>query len=112
MSFYEKALKTAIGSGSDRKIYLLPYSGNLTEARLNELAMRLYDELGQSDPTRFTPLWAKEWLKNEWYCGREKDVLVQENQYGNIDMSGPGWSAGNYPKNEVVILEQKYHGRI
>jgi hypothetical protein len=110
---FEKCLKTMIRvdtTENGQKCYLLPYTGNLTESKIKQLADKFAANLHPSFAPNFTLEQMQEALhsrlKNEWYTGREKNLtLSQYDHNGNWLLEGQGWFASNFPDGHFVIVD-------
>ncbi len=104
---FPKVLITHLGNGWERKKYLVPYSGNLTEDKFKALAGKLISKLlgenvsvAECDVERIAGR-----LKNTWFTGREQDVKLEVSQHGTIGVSGSGFMSWGLPPSEVVVVE-------
>ena len=98
-----KCLKTHLGKFPNRKMYLFAYEGNLTAKTFQKLMTHLQDAVIKQGGPNLSDSHLSDWLGSEWHTGREKNVTVRRNRHGNIDVSGEGWSSGNYNESEVVV---------
>ncbi len=110
---FDKCLKTDLRYGTQpgqSRIYLLPYTGYLTDVKFETLA----DLLVQRAPHIFTPDFdpksAREAvvlrLKSEWLTGREKNVTVEKDELGTYTLKSEGcWFCFGYKADHFVIVE-------
>lgn len=90
-----------------RKIYLLPYVGNMTKGKIDLLARNLKSQLlkdGWLDAGEAMLEEVRRRLESSWYTGKEKQVAVEVNNSGNVDIRGQGWMCANYPPQQVAVL--------
>ena len=110
---FEKCLKTMLRIGTapeDQRVYILPYTGNLTAGKYEALASLLTERVAVHYAPNFTPEKVKEALlkrlKSEWYTGREKNVTLSQYEHnGNWLLEGEGWFMSNYPDGHFIVVE-------
>lgn len=107
---FAKCLKTALRYGTkpeERRDYYLPYEGNLTDSKFDQLATRLVNEVA--------PLYRnmtagsihdalKKRLKNEWYTGRERNVSFEQDSFGTWTIKGENWFSFGTRTNDFQII--------
>lgn len=90
-----------------RRIYLLPYVGSLTKGKVDLLARNLKSQLikdGWFDCGESMLDAVRQRLESEWFTGKEKQVAVTVNSFGNVDVEGQGWMCCNFPASQVSVL--------
>lgn len=110
---FEKCLKTMLRIGpapEDQRVYILPYTGNLTAAKFEALATVFTDQVAKHYVPNFTHQQVKDALlkrlKSEWYTGREKNVSMSRYEHnGNWLLQGEGWFMSNYPDGHIIVVE-------
>lgn len=87
-----------------RRLYILPYQGNLTERKFEELGKRLMSAVGHHYPHSklldYVPR-----LKSEWLTGREKFVNVKKDSFGTYAIEGENWWMFGTPEGDFAILD-------
>lgn len=105
MRIFEKCLIHALTTPDMvRRKYIFPYSGNLTESKLQRMGDLLRKSIGHYYPCSPTADYVYR-LKNEYLTGREANVMLRRDDIGCMSLSGKGW--GEYGRNEgeYVVLE-------
>ena len=112
---FNKCLKTMLRTGpapGDQKTFIVPYEGNLTVQKFDQLAERFAQNIAHFYMSKHGVSYesVKEQLlkrlKSEWYTGREKNVsLCQSSTTGNWKLEGEGWWMANFPRDQFVIVE-------
>lgn len=88
-----------------RRMYILPYQGNLTERKFEELGKRLMARLGHFYPNSTLKDYVPR-LKNEWLTCRERFLVIEKDTFGTFKLTGENWWSFGTPEGDFVILEQ------
>lgn len=110
---FAKCLKTMLRydtTEDGQKCYLLPYTGNLTQSKFEELATKFAEKVAVHYRPNFSQDSVREALlkrlKSEWYTGREKNVRLSQYEFnGNWLCEGEGWFSSNFPDGHFVVVE-------
>ena len=107
----EKCLKTEFqipdAEPGTRRIYIMPYVGNMTKGKIDLVARSLRSELlkdGWFDAGEAMVVELARRLESSWYTGKERQVAVELNTAGRIDIRGQGWMCANYPPDQVRVM--------
>lgn len=110
---FAKCLKTLLRTDTTedgQKCFILPYTGNLTQSKFEELAKKFADQVAPMYAPNFSYDKVHEALlkrlKSEWYTGREKNVTLSQYGFnGNWLCEGEGWFASNFPDGHFIVVE-------
>lgn len=104
---FNKCLMTHLTHGMDRVAYILPYDGNLTASKFEELATRLhkavahlYHAKAYPEPKQFLDR-----LKSTWLTGREPFIQIEPDGRGTFTLKGENWFFYGWPSNHFSVLE-------
>lgn len=92
-----KCLKTQLVHGTDQVTYLLPYEGNLTEAKFAALAEKWASMIAHFYTHKHSVSYEsvrdqlQKRLKSEWYTGRERNVTIEKDSHGTYTLKGENW---------------------
>jgi len=85
-----------------KKVYILPFEGNLTKTRKDELATRLQIHMNKYDK-RVSLEYVQKIIWHDFYGRVERDLTIEENE-SRFNLRGQGWSSSNMPKKQLIIL--------
>lgn len=104
---FEKCLMTHLTHGADRVAYILPYEGNLTTSKFEELAARLHAKVAHLyHPKAYPePKHFMDRLMSTWLTGREKFVHIEQDTFGTFTLKGENWFFYGWPANHFCVLE-------
>jgi hypothetical protein len=105
---YDKCLMTHLNHGTDRVAYVLPYEGNLTDAKYAALAKRFADAVAKHYAPAFTHEQVEQELtrrlRSAWLSGREKFVHIEPDAYGAFTLKGENWFCYGWAEKDFKVL--------
>lgn len=105
---YDKRLMTHLNHGTDRVAYILPYEGNLTDAKYALLAKRFADAVAKLYAPAFTHEQVEaeltRRLRSTWLSGREKFVHIEPDTLGTFTLKGENWFFFGWPQSHFRVL--------
>ena len=110
---YPKALTTLlrVGTAPDAQKYVIvPYEGNLTASKFDQLAETLARKIAPFYHNHQVPYESfreqvRKRLTNEWYTGREKNLALSKKENGMWLLEGENFWMANYPLDHFIIAE-------
>lgn len=105
---FDKCLMTHLNHGVDRVAYILPYEGNLTDAKYAALAKRFADAVAKHYAPTFTHEQVEaeltRRLRSAWLSGREKFVHIEKDTFGTYTLKGENWFFYGWPESHFKVL--------